>query len=118
MKNATLLTTLIFTILQISYSQSETDFINFDSQWNINTSVGLGQAQTTKYRFDGDSIVTNSIVYFTMEYSQEELGTEWTPYEISAYRQEDGKVYQINLEDITEILLYNFDLVVGANFLK
>ena len=48
-----------------------------------------------------------------MEYSQEELGTEWTPYEISAYRQEDGKVYQINLEDITEILLYNFDLVVG-----
>jgi len=60
MKNATLLTTLIFTILQISYSQSETDFINFDSPWNINTSVGLGQAQTTKYRFDGDSIVTNS----------------------------------------------------------
>ena len=107
----TLITIICF--VQFSFAQNNSDFVNFDNQWNINTSLGLGQAQTTKYRFDGDSIVINSIIYFTMEYSQEELGTEWTPYEISAYRQEDGKVYQVNLEDNTEMLLYNFDLVVG-----
>ena len=106
------LLTIILTS-QFSFSQSNTDFVNINCQWNVVTSFGLGLGTTTKYRFDADSIVVDNITYFTMEYSGEELSDNWTYYELAAYRQAEGKVYQLNLIDSTEQLLYDFGLSVG-----
>jgi len=116
MKNAIFTFLTITLLIQHSYSQSETDFVNFDNQWNLASGSG-GYASTNKYRFDEDSITINNLVYYTMEYSIEELSQEWIPYEQAAFRQEGKKVYQLTLFDSTEVLLYDFGLEVGDTLL-
>lgn len=113
MKHAILPLLAFLSFAQFSLSQSVTDFVNFDNQWNLLTSDNGGSAFTTKYRFDEDSILVKNLTYFTMEYSEEELGTEWISYNEAAYRQEEKKVYQLNLFDSIEMLLYDFGLEVG-----
>ncbi len=116
----TLITIICF--VQCSFAQTNFSFINFDSQWNMLAGDIGGNGNTTAYRFNGDSISVNNLVYFTMEYSVEELGVEWIPYDFSAYREDDKKVYQLNLVDSSEVLLYDFglevgDVLLGENFI-
>ena len=113
MKQAIFTLALITSFIPFTFSQSETDFVNFDNQWNLLTSDNGGHASTNKYRFNEDSITVNNLVYFTMKYSGEELSQDWTSYEQAAYRQEEKKVYQLNLFDSTEVLLYDFSLEIG-----
>lgn len=112
MKHVLYLLASIIVFLPLTYSQSKTDFVNFESQWNI-SHHSLSSSTSQRWRFTSDSITVNNNSYFFMESSVQEVGDDWNELSYRAFRQENQKVFMLYPNDSTEVLYYDFGLETG-----